>query len=73
MSECRVIDEGTDRIYYCGHCPYEDDCPHFQRLLLDGHEERDEGDDADLDQLDPVDCDVETWVAIYARNPDLLC
>lgn len=74
MSECRVIDEGTDRVHHCGRCPYEDDCQYFQQLskVREVHEEDDWLGDADLDQLNPVDCDAETWAAIYAENPDLL-
>jgi len=69
MSECRVLDEGRVHLY-CGICPYQDSCQYFQQLpeVI----ERDDDSDADLDQCDPVDCSAETWLEIYAKNPDLL-
>jgi len=73
-NDCKVIDDPKTN-YYCGRCPHEDACAYFQRQLesleLEGTSQ-DYWANADIDQLNPIDCSVETWLSIYARNPDLL-
>jgi len=62
QNDCKALIDNPKTNYYCGRCPHEDGCAYFQRQL----ELELEGTSQDYR------ANVETWLSIYARNPDLL-